>query len=207
MHHARLARLFIGVALWLAVENTAHADGPVVSESPPPPPSTTPVWYGWQTLAADGASAALLGTGAAWAGSGSSGNGTAAPVLLVGGLGGVALGGPIVHLAHGHPLRALADLGLRVSAVTLGGFVGGEIVAASTARSGCQNNDVGCLPQTLGGVALGALVGTVAASAIDAAVLSYDEPARPPASVSAFSWSPSVSMLKNGGAVGLTGTF
>jgi hypothetical protein len=61
-----------------------------------------------------------VGVVALWAGAGS--GGTAALGIAIAGLAGHSLSGPIVHLAHGHPLTALASLGLEggLPAFTIG---------------------------------------------------------------------------------------
>jgi hypothetical protein len=143
-------------------------------------------------------------------GAGAGGAGGSAVALT--GLGGVALGAPIVHAAHGQWAIAFADLGMRVGAATLGGFVGAEVGTAA-AGNGCKSQLLGCLGDTVDGLAIGAAVGAFAASVVDAAVLAREPslanetPATPVAPAANFSWSPSVSMVKSGATAGLAGTF
>ncbi len=204
MRRAPFAHLALACALLLAVESTARADGnAATSELPAAPPPPPDGWYGWQTLLVDGSSIAVTLAGAAWA-SAAPGNGTGPDVMLLHGAGGFALGGPIVHLSHGHPWRALGDLGLRLGAVVGGGILG--LFIGGAAAGSCSNSDVGCLPQAVAGGLVFAGLGVVTASAVDAAVFSYDRsPLPPPAPL--FTLSPSFLMLKDGGAVGVRGTF
>ena len=213
----RLAPTVAATVLVLATASAAHADEPLAATpaeatgtvlayaepaSPEPAASSTRAsWYGWQTLTADGASTVLLGAGVAAGGSPASG------VLALSGVTGFTLGAPIVHAAHGRWAIAGADLGLRVGAVVLGGLVGAEAGSAA-ASSSCKEALLGCLGDSLDGMVIGVGVGAVAASALDAALLSREAPAPKDAPPPAMTWSPNVSMLKGGGASGgLTGTF
>ncbi len=73
--------------------------------------------YGNQTLLCDMGALGLTLTGIAVGADGT--RGTARAVIMINGGALFLVGGPIVHLAHGHPVRALLDFGLR--AVVLGG--------------------------------------------------------------------------------------
>lgn len=110
-------------------------------------------WYGWQTLVTDGSS--LLIT----------------PVVPVGGLGVYLLGGPIVHLAHGHPGIAAASLGIRA-----GLPVAGALTGAVLGKQDCSNCEFSGLVYAV----IGAGLGAASAIAIDAAAFGREDvPAEP----------------------------
>lgn len=147
-------------------------------EPPPPPPAAAPPapspapapapapslgapeavtesrWYGWQTLIVDG-SAIVVGVA------------SQQPIVF---LAGYALGGPIVHWAHGNVGTGFVSLGLRVLVPVATTFVGYSIDAAS-----CKPDAWFC---GLGGAALGALVGYVGAVTVDSVALAREDVAR-----------------------------
>jgi hypothetical protein len=120
-------------------------------------------WYGWQTLAADGASLALSIGAIGVAGSGSD---TPSEALAWGALATYALAAPVVHWVHENPGRGFASLGLRVGGPIVLGLIGVEAEDCSH-----HGGDL-C---GLGGALIGVTVGIVAAVTIDAAVFAYDE--------------------------------
>lgn len=142
-----------------------HDDEPVPVE---PPPRRR--WYGWQTLAADGASLAVFLT----AGIASSGNeGFGGRVAAIGAVS-YGLTPGIIHFVHRNPGRGFASFGIRLGMPLAGVFIG------ASAASGCS----GFLCEA-GGAAVGALIGAGGAIAIDAAVLAYEDPPdHPPIGVS-----------------------
>jgi hypothetical protein len=164
-------------------------------------------------MATDGASAAFLALSAV------SDSGGAQTGFAVVGLTGFGLGAPIVHATRGRWGIALADLGLRVGAVALGGLAGGGIGAATEPRvPPCAGAGFGAIGCAVGGavydvsyvesaVFVGAAIGAVAASALDAAVLSRQTVRRKDEPASTFSWSPSLTPLRDGAAGGIIGTF
>jgi hypothetical protein len=218
MKPAALAASLGALLLIFAATKGARADGPTstqatttavhdpeVPDFAPSSLSTTPrvsrvprVWYGWQTLTTDGASLAALGLAAV-----SDSNG-AQQLFAIASLTGFSLGAPIVHAAHGHWGIAGADFAMRVGGTLLGALTGFGVGAAagSCSGSGC----FGELNDAADGMVVGAALGLVAASAIDAAVLAH-ETVRSPASDSAFSFRPSVKVLKGGASAGVGGTF
>lgn len=123
------------------------------------------VWYGWQTLTADGASMLLLLAGAAAASSHAAGDSGDTMVTL--GLVGYEFAPGIIHFAHGNPGRGFASFGIR-----LGMPIAGIILGAASA-SGCDGFEC-----EAGGAALGLLLGMGGAMALDAAVFAYDDPER-----------------------------
>ena len=118
-------------------------------------------WYGWQTLASDGATLAASGiTAVAIKG------GTAVPAVIL--VSGYLIPPPIIHAAHGNGGAAAASLGLRVGLAGLGILTGAAI-------------GDGMLGKFALVVVLGS-VGALAASVIDAAALGYeDRPSPSPA--------------------------
>ncbi len=79
-------------------------------------------------------------------------------------LGGYLLGGPLVHVANGNPKTAFTSLALRA-----GLPLGGILIGAAAAESDCADSEeMFC---GLGHVAVGAFVGMLTASVLDAAVL------------------------------------
>ena len=124
-------------------------------------------WYGYQTLISDAATVAVTYALA------KSITRTTVPSIAVGATGYVVA--PVtIHLVHGEPVRALASGGLRVGAPLVGGIVGGLITS--------KESDHGLL-SGLVGVWIGAAIGLVSASVIDAAAIAYEtkEDAPPPA--------------------------
>jgi hypothetical protein len=138
---------------------------PVAEESLHPPladerPSR---WYGWQTLAADGASLALIIGSISLA---DSGGDSPSAALGWGAFGTYALGAPIIHLTHSNPGRGFASLGMRVGGPIVLGVIG-------ALAENCSNNSREFCG--VGGALLGASAGIIAAVAIDAAVFAYDD--------------------------------
>lgn len=206
-----LALLFTALSVAsfaLLAPAVAHAD-----ESAPPPaertaPEATSTWYGYQTLATDGA-ALSMGLGSV-----ASGASRSATVFGAAGLGTYALGGPIVHFAHGEVSRGFVDLGIRAAAPLVlgvgGGIIGGRTAPSSNdADKSLANGYVGVTQ----GATIGALVGAITASAIDAIFLAHDErPAQARPAPAAARMSPDVNVAREaqGGGratVGVTGTF
>lgn len=125
----------------------AHPSRPSVRERP--------VWYGWQTLVADGA-ALVTGIAGAHFSSEELGYLTA---------GGYVLGGPIVHLTRENFGRAGASLALRVGLPLTFASVG-------AAAANCEGSEE--LFCGIGEVVIGGLIGVTTAIALDAAVLARD---------------------------------
>ena len=151
------------LATLLATQAACAEEAAVEPEKvPQPAPERASRWYGWQNLAADGAALALVATAISL----EQRQGSPSSALAYGALGTYALGGPIIHLIHQNYGRSAASVGMRV---------GGPIVlgALGAAAEDCGNH--GGEFCGLGGALLGASLGVVAAVAVDAAVLAYDD--------------------------------
>ena len=164
-------------------------------------------WYGWQTLAFDGAALAMGLTLVA----ANPADGTVAGTLGYGAGATFLLGAPAVHLAHEHPWKALASVGLRAGLPVVTALMGG-FFASSSGRHDSRPSVDGAVQEfgyVWAGVVLGSLVGAVGASALDATFIAHERvPAVPPrATVGAITtWAPTVSLLPQGAAVGVRGT-
>ncbi len=119
-------------------------------------------WYGWQTLATDGAAVALVGLGlAVELGTDSPPSALTASLFTLG-IAGYALGGPMVHFSQGHTGRGFASLALRVGLPVVLGFGAVQVFCEST-RELCP---LVAIP--------GGLLGILTAIPVDAAVLARD---------------------------------
>jgi hypothetical protein len=129
----------------------------------PSPARAEEEWYGGEVLAADAIGWALIIGGAtadAW------------PVSALG-VGGVLLGGPIIHAAHDNYGRAGISLGLRIGGPLLGLGLGAAI----------DKNSHSFIPA---GPIIGAFLGYVAGAIADIALVAYedDSPAAAPRLIS-----------------------
>jgi hypothetical protein len=150
---------------WHAAVSPAPSTAPTTDDEPPRPAHHEEPerrWYGWQIILTD--SAAIVSVGIAQAPN-RNGWGDLAAVLYLG-------GGPVVHLSHENFGYGAGSLGLRVG-LPLGGALLGAILGAAT---GGSNPDCSwfCPSPSLIGAGVGILVGMLAASVVDIAVLAYD---------------------------------
>ena len=159
--------------------------------APTAPPSTRSErgqgrWYGYYTAPVD----VLAGTLVVLAFTAE----TPSRPAQVGAAAAFALGAPLVHLAHGKPLRALLDLGVRASLPALGYYLGGVLGAGPIVREPAL---------------VGALVGGACAGIVDWLGLSWDTAGDLPASrvAGAPSLAPSLALTPSGGALALGGAF
>jgi len=114
-----------------------------------------------QVLSADATAVGLFALGGAF--EGKDGLDTpAADGFRYAALGGYLLGGPIVHITHGHPVRAGVSLLLRAALPLLGAGIGRSTVTTCSDELFCG------LDETMAGL----VAGTALASAIDVALLS-----------------------------------
>jgi hypothetical protein len=84
-------------------------------------PLTKQHWYGWQTLATDGAGIGLIVVGGAL-----QFRSPAAVTTASIGVGSLFLGGPIVHMAHGRWGIGVLDFGMRLTLPIIGGAYAGS---------------------------------------------------------------------------------
>jgi len=130
--------------------------------TPTTPRSQQEIWYGWQTLLADGAA---LGT---WIAAGFADSSAVSGV----GTGIYLLGPPVIHFVHGRVGPGFGSFGIRLLAPPVGAGIG----ALTGLAIGGSSGEFGT---TLGGLFLGFLIGAFVgwgtAVAIDAAVLSYEK--------------------------------
>lgn len=105
-----------GLGVFLAAATAAAAESTEADEPCPPP--TESHWYGWQTLATDGAGIGLIVFGGT-----RSFEGPVAVTAASVGTGSLFLGGPIVHLSHGRWPIAILDLGMRLTLPIVGGYL------------------------------------------------------------------------------------
>ena len=133
-------------------------------------PAEARSWYSWQTLLADvSAGAVPLLVNATGANGEQNRRGFEVGVALF------ALGAPLVHFANGRPGNGFASLGLRL-ALPLGlAGLGYAIGNSSCKPSGFFGGAFCGYPEATAG----AIVGVVAASAIDATILAWKPAAKP----------------------------
>lgn len=159
---------------------------------PAPAPPAREVSYALHTLIFDGAAVALIAAGL------SEGNNGLYAFLL--GVGSYAYGPPIVHLGHGRGFAALGSLGLRFALPMAGAMIGSRVGPADDEHDCSPTGD--CEDRSLVGMAVGAIIGGVAASVIDARYL-----ARERVVARAQHWAPTAAATPNGFSVGLGGSF
>ena len=158
-----------------------------------PPPATR--WYGWQTLLADfGALALTIRLGA----SVDEHNDAAVVGAVVASVGAFALGGPIVHAAHGHWEKAGGSLALRGGLMLLGGLVGWGIGADACSQYFYDHE--GC---ALGYAVVGLVAGTAASIIVDASLLGREPVPTSAPSQTQFVFAPT----RSGGGLSLIGHF
>lgn len=144
-------------------------------QAPPRGPTRPTHWYGYETLATDGA-ALLLAVPAL-----TSNTSAVQSVFGVGSVMTYGLGAPIVHFAHGHVGAGFADLGLRVGMPLVLGFFGGLIGATTYQPPPCSSstlcgwgNMLGAAAAAGEGVIIGGLLGAGGAVALDAAMIARE---------------------------------
>lgn len=184
-----------------ASRQSPDATAPAPTDPDPPPVDEPPAreWYGWQTLLVDAGAITAMGIAA-------HANGNAGTVAGWSSVIGYALGSPIVHGFHGRPLVGLGDAGMRVALPLVAALIGIAIGEASCPPSTSNflfPNSAFC---GLDGMAVGAVVGAGAASALDAVFLAWERPKRS-ASVDGVTWLPAVAVERGGAVAGVGGRF
>jgi len=142
------------------------------SDDQPPPEK----WYGGPGLVLDGVAVTTMTAGFFVQDGGG---------VLLAGAGLHLVGAPVVHIIHGHPLRALASFGLRVGGNLVGMLVGGYVgVALGHPNPHCEDACYDGLGEAVTGALIGIDVAAIGVSIVDASVLAYDAPhARPAGSL------------------------
>lgn len=171
-----------------------QAPGPLAPPLAPPPPRETR-WYGWQTLLSDVGALALTIMAAT-----SAGHDDDAAALRAALIGGSAflLGGPAIHVAHGHGQTAGISFALRLGVPLIAGGIAAGIASGSCGQyvydhEGCE----------VGPAAFGFALGALMAIILDASVLGRDEiPART-TSVPSVAFTPQ----RGGGGLSFGGRF
>lgn len=187
------------------------APAPAPEAAPAPAPSRPPerfekVWYGWQTLIADGISfTAIIG-----------GTATKSTGVLTAGIVGFVFATPIVHMAHANVGPGIGSIGLRVFMPLTGMGIGaltGLIIGGTAGRGSLAKFGEGANGAATGAV-LGTFIGGAASVLIDAAGLAYtkervDEPTTTDRGRGAplLSVAPSLDVGKDRAALGLAGRF
>jgi hypothetical protein len=166
-----------------------------------PPPAEARVWYGWQTLASDGAAGGLFLAAVADHGK-----------TALYGVSGITyvLGAPIVHLAHGQWEMSLASLGVRTVTPLLGAAIGNHYDNCQAASVTGSSRGACSSKWEVTGVAVGGL----AAALLDGLLLAYEPSRRTSASdgyhatapLDRIRW-PSVTPLQNGVLLGWSTNF
>jgi hypothetical protein len=152
---------FAGVSA-MTLAQSAHADEPgdaSVARAP-----RAPRWYGYQTLALDGAAAALFSSGVFLTIAEAKGDGDPTSGLAMVGLGAATylFGAPTVHWAHGRTAAGLESLGLRVLAPFAGMGLG---AVASQLLHGSRTQTE---------IPIGAAFGALAAAVLDGVLLGQE---------------------------------
>ena len=168
-------------------------------------------WYGWQTLAVDGA---LLTIGLLPLRPSDSSANTA---FALGWYGGYALGAPIVHWAHGHVGKGFGSLGMRLGGPLAGALLGVGVALATGASFGVKDSSgnqlyVGTGDRIAEG---GVILGMLAPVIIDAAVLAREPvegrsavgSAKRSAGADGFRLTGGPVVLRGGGGLSAGGTF
>lgn len=201
--------LAVSVALSGGSARADVADAGAMGASSSLPPeqgevtTTTTHWYGWQTLATDGAALLLMGA------TGSVDSKQLHSSLVAGGFATYAVAPPLIHLIHGRGQTAAVDVALRLGVPLVAGGVGWAIGVASIDSHKTGDLKVAIersLTPVLYGI-WGMIVGVGVAIVTDAALLANEtivvREARPPA----VAWSPVVSPREGGATAGVTGQF
>lgn len=201
-----MRRLLFACALYAGLCSTTNAFAGDAESPPEPTVVTQHRWYGWQNLSSDGVALTLFVVAGETSPYGGRTLFFMNPPWAIAGASVFALGGPIVHLAHGHPLRAIGSLVMRTamsSAVPLLIVVRGD----RTRTSGVDGGEDALIYD--GYAAFVAILGAAGAVAIDATIMSREEKrvvVEPQASRS-FSVVPDVVVRAGAGTLGLRGTF
>lgn len=151
-------------------------------------------WYGYETLLVD---VATVGLGVAVGRDGATAGVVATGITY-------ALAAPLVHVAHGNYGTALASFATRVGSPFVGGMTGYALTIGSCA--GKSGEDSAYCQTPFAATAIGAMIGFVVPSVLDAALYARDRPDPKPWNGTP-SLAPQASITPSGGTVGLGGAF
>lgn len=197
----RLLPSVVAASLLLSLATPALAGGPPGSIEPNvelvPATPTHVERYGKQIVVAD---LLWLGATSLVMSADTGGDGNLGSVLLLG----YYATGPLVHLKHGNRSGAAKSLAAR-ALLPIGGMLAGGVLAANASDDDPNDDtfDDGDMA-FLGGMVLGAMVGTVTAVVLDWTVFSKKTVEGRPAS---WAIAPNVSVTPKGATVGLGGHF
>lgn len=195
----------------VVVRPAATALAPVSTAPAAPAPTPQPVyekvWYGHQTLIADGVFFGTLMGGVA----ARSGGVTTAGYL------GFLLATPILHMAHGNVGPGFGSIAVRffLPLLTLGAGAIAGVIVGGTSGSGSFDRFLDGANGAVHGAVVGALIGVAGCAAIDAAGLAYRKERvsgrsvtrGPGASEPWFTLAPSLDVQKDRAAFGVVGQF
>jgi hypothetical protein len=185
LHVNVLASSFVAASILLG-PSLARADEAAPAPSAPPsttgsgasPPEDAPKptrWYGFETLAVDGAALAMSIPAIAANNAGMQTGFLIATTLAYG------LGGPIVHFTHGQLGKGFLDLGMRLALPFATGLLGFALGASSYQAPSCSpgascglGNAFAQLDAEAEGVTIGGLLGIAGAVTVDAVVLARE---------------------------------
>lgn len=169
-----------------SVDSETVPTAPTVEE--PPPRFGPPYWYGWQVNVVDAASLPILVT-----------TSDERPLQTWVWLGVYALGGPVVHAAHGRGWRALGSFGMRVAG-TAAGVMAFAIIRCHDYRDPDTDEEIA----TCGDAATGLLLMMYGAAVVDSLIDADDRPRLlDPAPAVSLTLAP----LRGGFALGAIGRF
>jgi hypothetical protein len=170
---------------------------------PPPPPAplvaspiTEPVWYGWQTLIADGVALGLVAGGVAVQQAAPlSTSGNAGFPMMLAGVGVFLLGAPAIHFRHDHTLEALLSFARRLVFPVTAALLGFLFDAMSGNPAA---------PASLFGFAV---LGPGACIAVDAVVVAWDRPPPPAEGPARVEWTPFLGAARGSPIAGVAARF
>jgi hypothetical protein len=141
------------------------APAAVAATPAPPKPEYEKVWYGYQTLIADGASAGLFFAGI----------GTGTSPMTVAGYLTFVLATPVIHMVHGNIGPGFGSMGIRLLLPPIGMGVGAlaGVIIAGTNGSGSLDRFGNGANGAINGLVIGGLLGAAGCVLIDAAGLGY----------------------------------
>lgn len=159
---------------------------------PKPPATEQRYWYGWQLVLVDSLALGTFGVVEATDARGAAVWALGLPAVLT-----YKVVPPIIHWRHDRGAIAWASFGLRDGLPSLGYISGFNIsgCAGALLKPRCDDN----------GPLIGMVTGMIAASILDAALLSRDAPvkAKPPV----VRWSPLISVDRDDASLQLVGSF